>query len=311
MGFTYYQNDNDFVQRDVAQSGAGRFYTLKKGLTQLRVLPAYSPRGRWYHEIIEHVFNVNGKLQNFPCGTMFGDSCTLCAHGDKLRKSEDPKDQELSENFKRRFSFLFNVIVFSDPDGKPCDGQVKVLKAPTQVKKDITRFDVNPEYGNVTDPNKGFNFTVNREGSTKTDTKYAADPSRKESNIAELLAAKGFDVNNLNLFQLDQLVEPKSEGEMQAAIKGAGVQRAFAGAGVQAEPTPVAPTAVSTPAPASAPLPSFVTGTLTPHPVAQSNLAPGQQLSFTPTPAGLVVESQAPPAPVLPLAPPPLRPVGA
>jgi len=331
MGFTYYQNDNEFVQKDVANDRSGKFYNLKKGVTVVRILPAYSPRGKWYEEIVEHIFNVNGKLGNFVCPasvTEGGFACPICAYGQELRKSQGAEDQELSKALGRRFHWLFNAVILADPENKAFPG-VTVLKTPTQVKQIITKYDVHTEYGNVTDLEKGFNFEITREGSTKTDTKYTTMPSRHQTSIVAILASKSIDINKLELVQLDKAIQTKTEGELIDALRGAGVQRAFAGAGSsQSAPTPVAPPAVPTPVPASAPAPAAapvaasqstpdpLQGTVVERPGGLPTILPPAGTEFkvitqVNNPAGTVIPIEqlvtpTPTAPILPSSPPPL-----
>lgn len=294
MSFQYYQNNEDFVQQEYARQQRESIddktsvpvYAIKKGITQVRILPAYGPHGRWFRELLQHYVRVNGKGQSFTCRAMTNEVCPICEHGRALRAKGDPESVQQAGEFKAKSAYLFNVIVLSDPSGAPVTPEVKVLLAREMVKKEIIALDRNPEWGNITSLEKGTNLTIERTGIGKTDTRYTVRPSREASNIVEILANKGIDIMTLSLHNLDEVYPPRSAEAMVEALSGTQTVKGFPGA------TPAAPVAVPA-QPLAAPI------------LVQPVPAPGTPVTAaSPAPAPVAAPAVAMRMPVLPPPPP-------
>lgn len=120
-------------------------------------------------------------------------------------KNKDPFT-ELNEavfDEKPTFSYVCNVI-----DRK--DGQVKLMDLKTTIYKQIIDYAVNPEYGNPSDPEQGYDITIKKEktGPLPQNVKYTVMPSR---NTVPLTAAE----QELETYSLDTIFKRQTYEEQK------------------------------------------------------------------------------------------------
>ena len=205
-----------------ANSGEGSkipFYYLKKGKTLLRVLPAYNHEGIWFKEFYEHKLALGGKFVSLTCGRQYGQECALCQKGEELSLAGD----ETFHDFQPKRTYLFNVIVLSDPSGITAKEGVRVLKAGVTVKKELVDLDraFSEGYGDITNAENGFTLSVERTGDTKKDTRYNVKAFRDRTNIEDVLKAQNVDFTHFVQFNLNDVVpSPRPLDEVKAAVEG-------------------------------------------------------------------------------------------
>lgn len=104
---------------------------------------------------------------------------------------------------KPTFSYVCNVI-----DRK--DGQVKLMDLKTTIYKQIIDYAVNPEYGNPSDPEQGYDITIKKEktGPQPQNVKYTVMPSR---NTVPLTAEE----EEMDLYNLDAIFKRPSYEEQK------------------------------------------------------------------------------------------------
>jgi hypothetical protein len=108
-------------------------------------------------------------------------------------RNRDPF-KEISEavyDEKPTFSYVCNVI-----DRK--DGEIKLMDLKTTIYKQVIDYAVNPEYGNPSDPDEGYDITIKKEktGPLPQNVKYTVMPSRNTVPLTE--AEKEMDLYNLD-----------------------------------------------------------------------------------------------------------------
>lgn len=290
------------AQKEAEGSNEIPMLYLKKGITQVRILPPWpGSNQRWMRHVEEHVMQINGKWMTSTCGRApeYSVPCAFCDLGERLHQEgineTDEEKTKRASNLKVRHSYLANVICHSSPDPEHAglDKGIMVMKFGTKVKQQLLTYnqDVQGGWANITDPTNGVDFRITRAGE-RQGTTYVVSPLAQRSNVTQVLASQGYDLNNMQLFNLDELYPPRSYEDAQGLLEGRmrtpGFRPAPQAAAVSVEQ--------SAPSPAQAPVaqnPAPVTPVAVPTAVDPSP-APLQQLTPTPAPATPEIAAPAP-----------------
>ena len=213
------------------------FLNLKDGRNVVRILPPRMDSDMFYEEVWVH-FGVGKNAQN-KNGTMVvcpktkdeNEPCPVCELADELRKlskkREDSYDKQ-ARSVRRKKRVYYNAISRDEDlsvyekneEGKWINTEtgeeespVKVLGTGIGIFKDILSLIVDPEYGDITDPEEGLDLIITKTGSGQFNTKYDVKTVRKESPI-------GFDKWEECLHDLSQLAKPRSYDEILALMQG-------------------------------------------------------------------------------------------
>ena len=193
---------------------------LKKGVTQLRVLPAYSETGRWFREIKEIPLYREGKFNPVVSPTTIGEPCGFETEGRRLYNLKGEENIEKAKKFRPRSSFLFNVVVQSQPDFEGNIEQcVRVLKCGVKVFRQILDLDQDHSggWGDITNLEKGFDLRITRTGTGRNDTEYVVKGVPKQSNILDWLGTQGF-TQELSPHDLDAMYNPPDAEEITRLV---------------------------------------------------------------------------------------------
>jgi hypothetical protein len=213
------------------------FLNLKDGRNVVRILPPREGSDVFYEEVWVHygvgknAQNKNGTMVVCPKTQDENTPCPVCELADELRKlskkREDSYDKQ-SRSFRRKKRVYYNAISRDEDlsvyekneEGKWINTEtgeeespVKVLGTGIGIFKDILSLIVDPEYGDITDPEEGLDLIITKTGSGQFNTKYDVKTVRKESPI-------GFDEWEECLHDLSQLAKPRSYDEILALMQG-------------------------------------------------------------------------------------------
>lgn len=298
MSFTYYEENTEKLNQDHKrdQEAEGKTFFLKTGTSLIRVMPPYSQAGTWYKEVLEHKLNPpGGKFTRLACMRAVGENCLLCNEGERLieegRDEGDASKTETGSKFRPSKSYLLNIAVYSEPDGKIGlkDG-IYVLACGAMVKRQLLEFHMDTDWGGLTNIQNGLDLKIVRSGQGQFNTKYDVRPLPNRSDISERFASEGIDINTLSLHNLDtylRLPEPHDAQAVLDAMKAV--------PGFQPEASSAVPVGAGTPAPvAPAPVAAPVA------PAATAPVAPASPSVPVAPPAAPV----GPRPPVMPPAPP-------
>lgn len=215
------EREKDAAAAEKSGESNTSFYNFKNGRTVLRVLGPYSNEGLWFREIHEYYFRQGGNHIFLTSPADFNLADPLNDYGRKMYEDGSSAALEEAKRFRAKPRYLLNVIVLSDAAGKTTmlDG-VKVLKAPTTVKRAFVDFDTDVEYGDITNHANGFNMIVERTGEG-LGTEYKVKAQRERTSIDEILAKGGIDGTSLNLYDLDKIHEQglKTEAELELFLE--------------------------------------------------------------------------------------------
>lgn len=151
--------------------------------TDVRILPPHPEMNGMYFQA-EEIIWVNKKPNISP--KTFGESCPMTGEltRAKLSKDEDVAYLAESDDVRRRTQYLIPVLminaVYNANDELESEKveSLKILVCGPQLMKEINRIVTHRQYQNgtedgITDQKKGFNITLNKDG-TGMDTKYTA-----------------------------------------------------------------------------------------------------------------------------------------
>jgi len=194
-------------------SGGATFVTIKDGRNVVRILPPFGEMDSFAVEAWVHYgigksdTDKKGKMvvcpktanENNPC-----PACELSKQLYSLSKKKDDKAMKEAKQFNKKKRVYYNAIdkadvledfeLREDPQdkdkqiwfNKKTDEQespIKVLGTGIGVYKDLIKIIIDPEYGDITDPEEGLDIIITKSGSGQFNTEYEVKSVRKESAI--------------------------------------------------------------------------------------------------------------------------------
>jgi len=194
-------------------SGGSTFVTIKDGRNQVRILPPREDMDSFAVEAWVHYgvgksgTDKKGKMVVCPKTTNENNPCPVCELSKQLygmSKKKDDKAMKEAKQFNRKKRVYYNALDKADvltdfelrEDPKDKDKQiwfnkktdeqetpVKVLGTGIGVYKDLIKIIIDPEYGDITDPEEGLDIIITKSGSGQFNTEYEVKSVRKESAI--------------------------------------------------------------------------------------------------------------------------------
>jgi len=136
---------NDFIKN---------FYQVKDGSNNVRILPWKSEDKQFYAETkIHRIPMENGQVKNVHCRKVHNEKCPLCDLYYSLWKTGKKEDEALARQIKPRSRYYMN---FMDRD----TSEVKILSIGEILFKKIVAAMIDPDFGDITDPDKGHDFKI-------------------------------------------------------------------------------------------------------------------------------------------------------
>lgn len=144
-------------------SGSKGYMSLKEGSSVIRILPPVGGMEYFYQEVGKHTLS-DDKWAYCPEVLSEGEQeCPICdlqkqlyAHGDK----------ELAKKIRVARKYWMNVIDRGNEDAGPL-----ILTAGITILQQIAGYVNDPDYGDITDPDEGWDITIDRKGKGM-DTRY-------------------------------------------------------------------------------------------------------------------------------------------
>lgn len=151
------------------------FWVPKEGKNNIRILPPWSEEGIWYREVPYH-YGVGGKSVVCP-KRLLGKPCYICDKVAEFRKSSDKGLNEVANDLRPKMRIYYNVVDLDDT----AKG-VQVFGSGVQVFKDLLYYDLDDEWGNITDVDEGYDIILTREGKGRN-SKYQVKAKKNSSPI--------------------------------------------------------------------------------------------------------------------------------
>jgi hypothetical protein len=211
------------LERDsgVKTTQQGAIYVLKKGITQLRVMPPMPGQQKFFREFREHPWNPGGRFRRDTCPTNLGDVCPVCDEGKRLFQTTETDSVAKSKKLRPRRQFILNAIILADPEGAPANRGVQVVRFGVKVKRQLVRYDRDHAggWGGMTDLLTGFDVRIEKTGDTMETTEYFVHGVPTRTDIGQALAAQGIDFSKFDSYDLDLIAPPPTHAELTALLK--------------------------------------------------------------------------------------------
>lgn len=177
------KTDMEAVKRIMSQISSGsQWFKANVGRNEIRVLPSNREDGLpFFSSILHHGFrDETGGKRAYPClGAAFKKPCPVCKVITFYENDGDSDVDSIITTLAPKRTYLMNIIDVTGGD------VVKIYSATPSVAKKIIGAFSEEDYGDITDPEKGFNLIVKREGTGKTDTRYDV-LFRRESSVINI-----------------------------------------------------------------------------------------------------------------------------
>lgn len=191
--------------------GSGKIWKPKEGTeTKVRILP--TPDGDPFKEMHFH-YNL-GKQSVLCPKRNFDEHCPICEFASQMWNEGDEEEKNMAKKLFARQRY-FSPIILRGEDNP----SVKVWGYSSTVYEKLLKTVLNPEYGDVTDPETGTDFTITyeRKGDKSfpdTDLQFSRKPSSLCGELGEEKCAELLD----SLPDFDGLYERKSSAQVQEML---------------------------------------------------------------------------------------------
>lgn len=166
------------------KGGSGGIIFPKEGTIRVRVM-SQGPDKEIGLEMIQFYHPKKGGIVS---PATFGEQCPFMDKYQELKSSKDEEDQALAKQLSPRRRYIIGVTCFTDEKGKEVDPDrvCKPMLIPSSVYQDIIDLYLDEDdWGDMTDPEEGYDIKITRSGKGKNDTTYSVTACpRGKSNIS-------------------------------------------------------------------------------------------------------------------------------
>lgn len=155
--------------------GRSEYWKPEDGKNTIRVLPAKSG-DEFFVEVHTH-YKIGFDEKSVICKKTHEKECPICKELDKLSKGSK-KDAELAKDMRAKKAYYLQIVTHDEPD------KVKLYPAPKTVFEKIIDILLDPDYGDITDPEEGREITIERSGKGLK-TKYTVLPKPKATELED------------------------------------------------------------------------------------------------------------------------------
>ena len=152
--------------------GSSGFWKPPSGRSTIRILPPIGTMEYFFMEVGQHFLEGTG---TFYCPKICSDGkdpCPVCDVNDALFQAGD---KESAKKFWAQRHFWCNVIVRGNEDAGP-----QTFTPGTMVFTSLVSLISDPDYGDITDPDEGYDIKIERSGegiNTRYEVRAAKSPS--------------------------------------------------------------------------------------------------------------------------------------
>lgn len=179
----YFEPDFDETKKELTFTNVPTYarvpiWVPQEGENIIRILPPWNERRKVFKVLALHWFGTKDNRQGVLCLRKFGKKCYICEVIHKLLANKVLSEESIKTYYPKKRAFC-NGIDMNNPD----EG-VKVMALPAEkVAAVLVGFARNPEYGDFTHPEKGYNIHIEKVKSGVFPD-YKVFPARKSSPIA-------------------------------------------------------------------------------------------------------------------------------
>lgn len=167
-----------------SKGNGGSMIYPKEGTMRVRLMNQ-GPDKELGLEVIQ--FYLGPKVGGVISPATFDEPCPFMEKYQQLKNSKDETDQELAKDLAPRRRYIIGGTCYKDEKGKEIDPDrvCKPILVPRSVYQDIIDLYLDEDdWGDMTDPEEGYDIKISRSGSGKMDTTYSvtACPGKKPLN---------------------------------------------------------------------------------------------------------------------------------
>ena len=169
-------------QEDIRKRGEGNsgMIFLKPDTTlRVRLLPLNSEED-FTLEVVH--FYLGDEIKGVISPATFNEPCAIMERYEELKKSKNPEDKELAKKFVPKRKFVALVNAYTDTKGKEVDPEKteKLILLPNSIAQQLIDFYLDEDdWGDMTNPETGYDVKLKRVGSGKMDTEYSCSACNK------------------------------------------------------------------------------------------------------------------------------------
>jgi len=162
---------------------------------RFRILPVGEEK-EFAAEVIQ--FYLGQTIKGVYSNATYNEPCPLMKRYDKLKQSKKDDDKDLAKKLSPKQKYLIPAVLFDDDRGaKVSDRSPVLIQVTSGIYQEIIDLYVDgDEWGDMTDPKKGYDLKLSRTGSTMTDTEYSIKPC-KNTELPKAFVGKIYDIDKM------------------------------------------------------------------------------------------------------------------
>ena len=167
-------------QEAVAQQTQEEYWVPEMGESLIRILPPVD--GKLFYKKVGIHYRLAGSGMEFCPKLTADDQCPICEVVDELRKSKSPAAVQLVNRLAVVERYLMNIIPLGEDQKK-----VRQYIAPKTVRLALLKIILDPDYGDITDLERGRNVVIEKVQGGGGFVNYSVRAKPKEISVRELL----------------------------------------------------------------------------------------------------------------------------
>lgn len=204
----------------------------KEGTIRVRLMNQ-GPDKELGMEIIQ--FYLGPQIGGIISPATFDEPCPFMEKYKELKNSDDEEDQQLAKQLVPRRRYIVGGTLYKDEKGKEVDTEnvCKPILIPGSVYQDIIDLYLDEDdWGDMSDPEDGYDIKITRSGKGRMDTTYSVNPCPKTGRKLDSKYVKEMDLEeNIRSMvksydELEKLLNNYLHGGLQQET-GSDIEEAF------------------------------------------------------------------------------------
>jgi len=167
-------------QEAIAQQTQDEYWVPEMGESLVRILPPAD--GKLFYKKVGIHYRLAGSGMEFCPKLTIDDHCPICEVVEELRKSRSPAAVQLVNRLAVVERYLMNIIPLSEDQKK-----VRQYIAPKTVRLALLKIILDPDYGDITDMERGRNVVIEKVQSGGGFISYSVRAKPREISVREIL----------------------------------------------------------------------------------------------------------------------------
>jgi len=199
-------------QEAVAQQVQEEYWVPEMGESLIRILPPAD--GKLFYKKVGIHYRLAGSGMEFCPRMTADDQCPICEVVDELRKSKSPAAVQLVNRLAGVERYLMNIIPLNEDQKR-----VRQYIAPKTVRLALLKIILDPDYGDITDLERGRNVVIEKVQGGGGFVNYSVRVKPREISVRELLGRELTlgEIPDLNDFVMKRI---KSYDRLKVVLYG-------------------------------------------------------------------------------------------